>query len=181
MKDKKLKIGKKIKALRQNLDFTLDDVAKASEFSVSLLSKIENDKVFPSAGTLIKIAKALNSNIQSILEEDSPTSVVFTPKEKAENRFIRTEKGFQIFPYATDHKENRIQAFLYKATKGHVRNHSDSHEGQEFIFLIDGTLCVRIKDAKYTLNPGDTIYFNSHEDHQCIPISDEANYLIFFA
>ncbi|ORC29899.1 hypothetical protein B4O97_18625 [Marispirochaeta aestuarii] len=181
VEEKELRIGKRIRKLRKQLKYTLKDVAKNSGFSVSLISKIENDKIFPSAGTLFKIAKALNTNIQSILEEESPTNVVLTNKDKAEKSFIRTEKGFDIFPYATEHKENKIQAFLYNANKKNVRTHNDSHDGQEFIYLIEGILCVRIKDKKYILNPGDSIYFDSSDSHECFPISEDAKYLGFFA
>jgi len=181
MKETDLKIGKKIKSLRQQLNYTLNDVAKLCDFSVSLLSKIENDKVFPTAGTLIKISKALNTNIQSVLEEDTPASVIVTLKDKAESKLIQTEKGFHIFPYATEFKENKIHAFLYHATKGKIRTHKDSHEGQEFIFILEGTLGVRVNDTLHSLNPGDSIYFDSKEAHECVPISEESKYLIFFS
>ena len=184
MKNGGIKIGGRLRALRQKLGCTLDDVARETGCSVSLLSKLENDKAFPSAGMLIRIAKTLGTSIQTILEEEegkSSPEVVLTPREKSEGNLIKTERGFGIFPYAGDQNDSKFQVFLYSVKKGDVRAHSEAHDGWEFLFMIEGTLCVRIEDIKYTLKTGDTISFNSNSSHECIPLSDSAKYLIVFA
>ncbi len=184
MKHNEIKIGGRLRVLRQNLGLTLDEVAKEAGCSVSLLSKLENDKAFPSAGMLIRIAKTLGTSIQSIIEDEGGNSaqdVIVTPKEKAEQSLIKTEKGFGIFPYSVNQKDGRFQVFLYSVEKGDVRAHSESHEGKEFLFMIEGTLCIRVGDKKYTLKTGDSIHFSSTSSHECIPISDSAKYLIVLA
>jgi len=174
-------IGKRIRLLRLKQHRTIEEISKDCDFSISLLSKIETGKVFPSVGTLVKVAKALGTNISAFIESDEITDLVYTKYDQARKKMIQTEKGISIYPFATEHKDNHIQPFLHVAKKGEVKSHSDSHEGQEFIFVLKGTLKLQVGSVEYTLNKGDSVYFNSFEEHECTPISDTVEYLDIFA
>jgi transcriptional regulator with XRE-family HTH domain len=175
-----LNIGRHIRRLRRRQNRTLREIAEACGFSKSLLSKIENDKVVPPVSTLVKIAGALGTGVSALIEDDSRVSAIFTPREQAEAKLIKTEKGYSIFPFATEIRDKKMQPFLFEAKVGDVKEHHLSHQGEEFIFVLQGTMKFQVGSVEYTLRTGDGLYFSSLEEHQVIPLTGSVKYLDIF-
>jgi transcriptional regulator with XRE-family HTH domain len=176
----KAEIGNRIKKLRLQQKRTLANVADVCQFSISLLSKIENGKILPSVGTLIKITDALGTTINAIIETEKTNMSVYTPTAKAHKNMILTQKGLYIHPYATARKENLIHPMLHVMNKATYIPKVDSHEGQEFIFILKGSLKFMVGVIEYFLNEGDSIYFDAVEAHMGTPLSDIVEYLDIF-
>jgi len=175
-----LNIGDRVKALRINQKRTLQEVADASGLSKSMISKIENNLTVPSVATLVKIAKALATDISSLLEEQGWLSAIYTKKSTTEQNFTRTEKGYHIYPFASGFRNKKMQPFLFVARKGEVKPHGLSHDGEEFIYVIKGEMSMKVGDTEYQLGEGDSLYFNSLQKHGVMPISEEVIYLDIF-
>lgn len=175
-----LNIGDRIRILRIGQKRTLQEIADASELSRSMISKIENNKAIPSVAALVKIAKALGTNISGLLEQNEFLNAIVTPRQKAVDNLASTDKGYLIYPYASDYHEKKMQPFLFVARKGEVQAHEVSHEGEEFIYIIRGQMKMQVGDAEYTLQSGDSLYFNSLQKHGIMPLSDEVMYLDIF-
>jgi len=177
----KLDIGDRLKHLRINQKRTLQEIADACELSRSMISKIENNKTIPSVATLVKIAQALGTNISKLLEQDTFLNAIITTKQTAEERLTSTDKGYSIFPYGSEYHEKNMQPFLFVSKKGQVKPHQLSHEGEEFIYIIQGEMKMQVGEVEYLLKTGDSLYFNSLLKHGIQPISDEVIYLDIFA
>ena len=173
-------IGDRIRILRVSQKRTLQEFADLCGLSKSMISKIENNKTMPSVATLVKIAHNLGSTISSLMENDGWAKAIFTARTDAENKLVPTEKGYSIFPYASDYHDKKMQPFLFVARKGEVKPHLLSHEGEEFIYIIDGEMKMQIGDTQYTLKTGDSMYFNTIQKHGILPISDVVTYLDIF-
>jgi len=173
-------IGDRIRILRVSQKRTLQEFADLCGLSKSMISKIENNKTMPSVATLVKIAHNLGSTISSLMENDGWAKAIFTARTDAENKLVPTEKGYSIFPYASDYHDKKMQPFLFVAKKGEVKPHLLSHEGEEFIYIIDGEMKMQIGDTQYTLKSGDSMYFNTIQKHGILPISDVVTYLDIF-
>lgn len=176
----KLDIGDRIRILRIRQKRTLQEIADASELSRSMISKIENNKTVPSVAALVKIAKSLGTNISSLLEHDGWLNAIFTPMEKAEESLTATDKGYAIYPFASEYHAKKMQPFLFVAKKGEVRPHELSHEGEEFIYIIRGALKMQVGEREYLMRKGDSLYFNSLQKHGIMPVTDEVAYLDIF-
>lgn len=179
-KKNKLDIGDRIRILRVNQKRTLQEIAEASELSRSMISKIENNKTVPSVATLIKIAKALGTNISNLLEHDGWLNAIFTTKLHSQENLTPTDKGYSIYPYGSEYHEKKMQPFLFVAKKGKVKPHELSHEGEEFIYIIRGQMKMQVGEVEYLLKEGDSLYFNSLQKHGILPVSDEVAYLDVF-
>jgi len=175
-----LGVGERIRILRSVQNRTLQEVADKCGLSKSMISKIENDKTIPSVATLVKIAQTLGTNISQLLEQDSWDRAVVTTLEEAEKKLVKTEKGYHIFPYASVYHEKKMQPFLFVARKGEVIPHEVSHEGEEFVFVVAGSMKMQVGDTEYVLKTGDSLYFNALQKHGIIPISEEVTYLGIF-
>lgn len=176
----KLEIGFTLKAIRLKQGRTIQEIADFCGMSKSMVSKIETNKVFPSVATLVKIAKALGISVSSLLEENGETLDVFVQSSTAEQNTVKTEKGYLIYPYASGYKNKRMQPFLFIGEKGKVKEHHLSHEGEEFIYVLEGEMKFQVGDTEYFLRQGDSLYFSAIKTHQVIPVSETVKYLNMF-
>ncbi len=177
---KALNIGDRIRILRSNQKRTLQEIADLCELSKSMISKIENNKTVPSVAALVKIAKALGTNISSLLEQDEWLNAIMTSRVKAMENLTPTDKGYSIYPYGSNYPEKKMQPFLFVAKKGEVKHHQLVHEGEEFIYIISGEMKMQVGEIQYSLKAGDTLYFNSLLKHGVMPVSEEVIYLDIF-
>ena len=173
-------MGDRIRILRSNQKKTLQEVADGCGLSKSMISKIENGKTIPSVATLVKIAQVLETTISVLLEKEGWAKAVVNTQAEAMEHLVNTEKGYAIFPYASTFHGKKMQPFLFKATKGEVIPHQLSHEGEEFIYIINGEMHMEVGEIEYLLKKGDTLYFSSLQKHGITPVSDEVVYLDVF-
>jgi len=173
-------VGDRIRILRTTQKKTLQEIADACGLSKSMISKIENNRTVPSVATLIKIAQILGTTISVLLEKEGWAKVVVNTRVEAMEHLVNTDKGYAIFPYAAQFHGKKMQPFLFKASKGEVVPHQLSHEGEEFIYMIEGEMKMQVAEATHLLKKGDTLYFNSMQKHGIIPVSDEVVYLDIF-
>ena len=76
--------------------------------------------------------------------------------------------------------KKKMQPFLFVARKGEVIPHQLSHDGEEFVFVIEGEMKMQVGDTEYILKTGDSLYFNALQKHGIIPITDEVSYIDIF-
>ncbi|MFB9275670.1 helix-turn-helix domain-containing protein [Cohnella cellulosilytica] len=176
-------IGSRIKLIRKQQNRTQDEIALQCGFTKSLLSKIENGKTMPPVATLMKISEALGIRVSDLLEEQPRPGTIFNTADQTRdpNRWVKTDKGYSFYAYASERRDKAMQPYLFRARKDEVKAHSLSHRGEEFIYMLSGIMKYRIGQVEYTLHPGDGIYFNSLEDHMLIPQTDTVEYLALFA
>lgn len=174
------KIGTRIRSIRKLQKRTIQDLANGSDLSKSMISKIENNKTIPSIAALINIASSLGVSVSDILEAEETLSAEFTAAGDFKDNITKTDKGYRIFPYASKYHHKKMQPFLITAEKGEVKEHELTHEGEEFIYVLEGVLNFSVGGTTYKLNEGDTLYFNSLEPHGMMPASEKVTYLNIF-
>jgi transcriptional regulator with XRE-family HTH domain len=168
---KKLHIGKKIRELRKKMGFVLQDLSDRTGLSKPLLSQIEKEVVSPPIATLLKISKALHTNISFFFQNDGPEEkVVVVRKDESKvidsRYFGREESGYYYEALAFKKSKKYMEPFLVEFKRKRVDQLSYfSHEGEEFIYLLEGTLEFRTEGQQYILQPGDSLYFESSIPH----------------
>jgi transcriptional regulator with XRE-family HTH domain len=176
-----MNLGPRIRKARLMRHLTLEDVAGACGFTRSLLSKIENGKTSPPVATLTKIAAALKSSVASLLDDSHAQGSLFTRASSISAKsMIETRAGYSFFAFAGNRGDKRMQPYLFVARKGKVKKTSLTHAGEEFIYVVSGEMEYRVGDVTYTLKPGDSLYFDSSEEHGLSPITAEVRYLGIF-
>lgn len=174
-------LGLRIKKYRTQQKRTQQDIADQCGFSKSLISKIENGKVVPPIATLVKIGQALGVKVSNLLDDDRHQGVVYNSADKiTEKSVVRTEEGYSFYTLAADYTNKKVQPLLMIAKKEEVIDHSLSHDGEEFVYVLEGSMKYKVGDVEYTLKEGDSIYFNSLLEHKIKPITDEVKYINVF-
>jgi transcriptional regulator with XRE-family HTH domain len=173
-------LADRIRALRRLQKRTLKDIADRCGFTVSLLSKIESGKTMPPLATLTRIAQALGVPLGDLLEPRAEKSTVFTPASAHLATQTRTDKGYLFSLLASERANKLMQPILVTAHRGEVFPGGLSHTGEEYIYVLEGSMQYRVGSVTYTLNPGDSLYFNAEEEHDLQPVSETVRFLAIF-
>ena len=169
---KALKIGSKVRELRQKKHYTLQDVAAKTGLSKPFLSQIENDHVVPPVATLLKLARAFDVGLAYFFQDEVGIDRIAITRRDERVRVERRphhRKGEVNYIYeALDTKKTNkhMEPFLVEFP---VQDTSEmifmNHEGEEFLHVLEGTLEFRSIDRVEVLGPGDSIYFESELSH----------------
>jgi mannose-6-phosphate isomerase-like protein (cupin superfamily) len=167
-----LKVGEKIKLLRERKKLQLSDLAERSGFSSAVLSQIENHMISPPLGTIIKIAKALDVEPGYFFKEKpkSPYVIVRKDERKTVSRVASKEGmsyGYSYESLGADKKDRMMEPFIVTLDPGPIKHVKQStHDGEEFIFVLEGEMEVTLGDHSDVLVPGDSIYYDSKIPHR---------------
>ncbi len=177
-----LPIGTRIQKLRRRQNRTLEEVARQCGFTKSLLSKIERGRTNPPLATLAKLADALGIKLSDLLSHDAAAGTVYTPAARlGEEAPTVTDKGYAFHLFAGSRPDKLMQPFLFVGRKGEIKPSPLSHRGEEFLYVLSGQVRFRVGAVEYILGPGDSLYFDSEEEHDLQIESEEARYLAIFS
>lgn len=162
-------IGQRIRELREQKGLSLESLSHMTGFDVNLLASIEDQQVQPQLGTLMKLSKALDSAFGRLLS--GVGRKLYSVTRKSERRIVQrstSQKGQrQLYTYmslAPEVRGRHMEALIVELAENPEQNTS-VHEGEEFIYVLKGTVVVRIADETFSLYPGDSIYYLSTTPH----------------
>jgi transcriptional regulator with XRE-family HTH domain len=165
-------VGEKIKVLRERKGLSLKDLADSTGFSTALLSQMENHLVSPSLGTMIKLARAMGVKVGDFLgeTEGEPFTIVRKDERKNVSRFASKDGvkyGYSYESLGFDKKDRHMEPFIVTLEPATVKAMKTSvHEGEEFIFVLEGEMEVILGNHTDVLYPGDSIYYDSTIPHR---------------
>jgi len=174
-----MNIGIRLRRIRRIQGRTLQQVADQAKITKSLLSKIENGSSMPPIATLTRIAKALGVDIAALLSNSKQEGAIYIAASDTSKTTL-TNKGYDFFSFANERPDKLMHVYLFTAKKGQVKRQALSHRGEEFIYILKGRTRYTVGNTQYTLKAGDALYFDSEEDHDLDPISDNLKYLAVF-
>ncbi len=167
-----IKIGKKIKEIRENKGISLQELSKLTGFSSAILSQVENHLEAPSLGTLFKIAKALEFDIGDLfgIECKNPFAMTRSDEREKVARFASndgaTRYGYTYMSLGMAKQNRKLEPFVVILEPETIKNEKPyTHEGEEFIFVLEGKVEVILDKKRDILEPGDSIYYDSKVPH----------------
>jgi transcriptional regulator with XRE-family HTH domain len=167
-----IRVGEKIKILREGKGLSLKEVADLTGFSTALLSQMENHLVSPSLGTIIKLAKALGVKVGDFLGETrgEPFAIVRKDERRQVSRFASKDGvkyGYSYESLGFEKKDRHMEPFIVTLEPATIKTSKTSvHEGEEFIFVLEGEMEVILGNHTDVLYPGDSIYYDSTIPHR---------------
>jgi len=164
------RVGERIRMIREQKGLSIDDVSSRTGFSPELLKDIEEELISPPLGVLVKLSKALDMKMGHLLT--GGTSLPFSILRKEDRRPVSRyaskkgkRYGYAYESLAPDKKDRRMEPFLVTLEPSDVEEERSTHDGEEFIFVLDGEMEVRLGDETHVLRPGDCIYYDSTVPH----------------
>lgn len=155
-------IGIKVRDRRRELGLTLQEIADATNLSVGFISQLERDLTAPSLSSLATIARVLKAEIADFLVVPGGDSSL-TRLNKREPYTLN--QGSLIYERLTSKFPGHVlSGVIMKEEPGH-RSPPMCHEGEEFFFVLEGSITCEVGGEKTVLTQGDSIHFNSNEMH----------------
>jgi mannose-6-phosphate isomerase-like protein (cupin superfamily) len=126
---------------------------------------------------LIKLGKALGMKLGTLIAggEDRPYTVVRVADRQSMSRYASqkgTAYGYSYESLAPQKKNRSMEPFLVTLQKAVAGVAPSSHDGEEFIFVLEGHMEAIVGDAREVLSPGDSIYYDSTVPHLLEPYGD---------
>jgi transcriptional regulator with XRE-family HTH domain len=166
----------KIQNLRKSRHVTLGKLAERTGLTKGYLSQIENSSKTPPFSTLDKIAYALGVDITYFFvnrENERVNGKITVIKPEERKRVapggLRRGYGYESLAYKKAGK-NMEPYFIIVDSQGRG---SFKHDGEEFLFILEGTLEFSFGGKKYILKPGTSAYFDSEIEHSGRALGDE--------
>jgi transcriptional regulator with XRE-family HTH domain len=172
-------LGEKIKALRTERGWSLQDLAHKSGISAAGIHRIESNGITPTITTMMKRADALGKKVSFFIEEEKEDAV-FVPAVKRESIFT-FKKGLDLQCVSAKKYGDFIMTAAYavvevKASSG---KQPMSHRGEELVYCLQGKMEFQVNGNTYVLSPGDSLHFRTHAEHRWRNIGDVRAKLIW--
>ncbi len=167
-------VGLKIKGIRESKNLTVEEVSERSGLSVEQIMSVESDQNLPSLGPLIKIARALGVRLGTFLDDnDSLGPVICRAAEREQNNSISFSNGaadarkhMEYHPLAQQKTGRHMEPFVIDINPEEAPAFQlSAHEGEEFIYVMQGEIEIVYGKETYHLNEGDSIFYDSIVKH----------------
>ena len=167
-------VGAKIKGLRETKNLSIDVIAERSGLTVEQIESIENDVNLPSLGPLIKIARALGVRLGTFMDDNDALGPIVCRAEDREkdssisfsNGATDARKHMEYHPLAQQKAGRHMEPFVIDINPEENPNFQLSdHEGEEFIYVMQGEVEIVYGKETYTLKEGDSIFYDSIVKH----------------
>jgi transcriptional regulator with XRE-family HTH domain len=161
-------VGRNIKTLRKQKDITLSELAHRTGLTKSYLSKIERSKKAPPYSTVNRIAMALEVEVAYLLSEkiQGLSDIRLSIAKKNKGKIVETlgsSYGYEYEALGFTKPGKNMQPYLIKAAFD--EKSIFQHEGEEFIYVLEGTYEFIYDGKKYIMEEGDSAYFDSGVPH----------------
>lgn len=169
-------IGRRVKSLRNEKRITLENFATWTGFTKGYLSKVETSQKAPPVSTLGIIARALGVSISTLLGEDSPDAPICLVKKNERPLITRTgtSTGYSYEAVAQNFKNKMMDPFVLTLPVHPKKQISYQHEGQEILFVLEGTMKFHHGTEELIVEEGDCVYFDSGIPHFGESLGDKA-------
>ena len=167
-------VGAKITELREALLLSPQDLAERCGCELTVIEDLEAGKLAPSLAPLIKITRALGVRLGTLLDDDESLGPVLTrandyrDSQRLKGLETHSDAGELSFAALAEGKAARhMEPFFITLEPSSSAEHSlSAHEGEEWLFALEGPLEIEYGRELYVLQPGDSIYYDSIVPHQ---------------
>lgn len=175
--DQVKQIKNRISYLRDVLDISVEEISNSLGISIEQYIEYEQGESDIPAGIIYGIASKFDIDVTEILTGESPRMVDYTVTRKQKGIEVERFEGYKFEALAHNYVGRNKEPMLVTIKRSDERPRLVSHGGQEFNFVLEGSLNVVIDNKTITLNEGDCIYFNPEIPHGQYAITEEAKFL----
>lgn len=157
-----IEVGGKIKALRMLRGLTQKELADRCELSKGFISQLESDQAAPSLETLSDILDVLGISMSDFFSEEDNETIVY----KSDDMFDKVgENGSVTTWLVTTAQAHSMEPILVTLPAGESTETDTPHTGEEFGYVISGSVYLYLGIRKYRLKRGDAFYFKADREH----------------
>lgn len=172
-------IGCRVQRLRRDKGLSLEDLSELTGFEVDLLKRIENDEIQPQLGTIIRLSKALDRSLARLVsggQGGKRYSLTRRGESKAVSRSTSAKgqrAAYRYMSLAPEVDGRHMEALMVELAPN-IDESKSVHDGEEFIYVLEGKVGLKLGDETFTLDPGDSIYYLSTVPHVLMAVDKPA-------
>lgn len=158
-----MKIGSKIKELRIMKNLTQEELADRAELSKGFISQLERDLTSPSITTLTDILQVLGTDLKEFFSDTTQEQIVFHDSDYFEKTDDNLKNKIEwIIPNA---QKNIMEPIRLTLQPGGSTYPDNPHEGEEFGYILSGSITIHIGNKTYKAKKGESFYFIPGSTH----------------
>lgn len=159
-----VEIGKKIKQYRLQLELTQEELAQRTELTKGYISQLENDLCSPSIATLEDILNVLGVSLPDFFAQPKKEQVVYTPADY----FVSASGSGESTWLIPNSQIKRMEPIILTLEVGGESVERTPFEGEEFGYVLSGSVALQVGDERYALNAGESFSLNGTRQHKII-------------
>lgn len=174
MSQEENRLGQKITTLRTAHHLSAQDLADRCGCELSVIEDLESGKAPASLAPLIKITRALGVRLGTLMDDDEDFGPAYINQDQMTE--VERVKSFQTandgndlsyFSLAAGRPSRHMDPFIITVDpKGETEHELVGHEGEEWLFGMEGEIEIEYGKEIYVLGPGESIYYDSIVPHQ---------------
>lgn len=169
-------IADRIKELREIMEMGKAEIAGHVGISEEQYDAYESGREDIPIGILYAIATFMSVDPTVLLTGDSPRMGEYTIVRKGQGMHVERHEGYAFASLAYNFKGREMEPMVVRVTKG-ARPELMMHGGQEFNYVLKGSIKLTVGSREFDLVEGDSAYFNPSIPHSQTAITDEAVFL----
>lgn len=159
-----VRLGARLRELRRERGWRLEDLAERTNLSRPYLSRLEGGERQPSLGALFSVAKAYGVTLSSLFEAEPEAESVFVVRRSEGG----LQKGNGLF-YANLSRGSwvfNLQPMRMVVPAGNEEGVPYQHEGEQWLYVLDGRLTLTVGGEEFVLEAGDAAHFDADAPHR---------------
>ncbi|MBD5131867.1 MAG: cupin domain-containing protein [Clostridiales bacterium] len=170
-------MGSKLRDLRLKNGLTQEELADRAELSKGFISQLENDLTSPSIATLIDVLTLLGSSLSKFFADYDDAQFVYTPADY----FEKVDDDIKINWIVPSAQKNAMEPITVELEKNAETDPDVPHEGEEFGYVLEGSVEIVLGERTATANKGDTFYFQSDKRHYIRNVFDGKSVVLWIS
>lgn len=157
-----------LRAAREKQGFTIQELSQKTGIPQRELEQVEAGQTMLPLGQVIKLSKVLSLKMADMISVGDKSFTIVRAGQRSEvQRFGKAKQashGYEYVSLAPGKRDRLMEPFLVTLHPA-SSDEPSSHDGQEFIYVLEGEMEVIVDDARDVLKPGDSIYYDSSTTH----------------
>ncbi len=162
--------GDKIKSMRKARNWSVEKLAASTGQTPEFIHQVENDEIAPPVSFLVRLAGAIGIDPGTFLKSDEKARIL----NRRTDAYVKRTKNYSYQTLTSGSENDHLRAFMVTIKPHHAHKPvAYKHEGEEFIFVMDGKLEFTLGSKVYVLTKGESIHFNSDIPHKLKSLSSD--------
>ncbi len=156
-----IKIGDKIRNLRLKNNLTQSELGNRCDLTKGFISQLEADLTSPSLSTLEDILQCLGTSFQEFFSDEKKEKLIY----RQEDVIIKDFGDKRVYWLVSDAQKNEMEPVIVELENGMSTDEEAPHEGEEFGYVLSGSITLFIGERAYKVKKGESFYFQARTPH----------------
>ncbi len=166
-------IGLRLRAMREDMEITPEEMAKKLEVDIDSYLAYESGEMDFSFSLIYNAAEILGVDVLDLISGSAPTLSMCCMVKKGKGYSVKRDEEYDYKHLAYTFRNKKAEPFLVTITPDDKAPVMHGHDGQEFNYVLSGKMMLYIGDISYELSKGDSVYFDASVPHAEVAIGDK--------